>query len=105
MSVVRMLPVAISLIGSRLKLPTVAFVGWFGPRGLASILFGLFILEEAELAVADELFTVVIWTVLASIALHGVTALWLSERYGTWFAGHGRDSMQEAMPVEEMPTR
>ncbi|NNC90958.1 MAG: sodium:proton exchanger [Acidimicrobiia bacterium] len=105
LTVVRMLPVAISLIGSRLKLPTVAYLGWFGPRGLASILFGLFILEEAELAVADDLFTVVIWTVLGSIALHGISALWLSERYATWFAAHGRDSMEEAVSVEEMPTR
>ena len=100
-----MLPVAISLIGTRLRAPTVAYLGWFGPRGLASILFGLFILEEAELAVADDLFTVVIWTVLGSIAVHGMTALWLSERYGAWFALHGRDSMQEAISVEEMPTR
>jgi NhaP-type Na+/H+ or K+/H+ antiporter len=105
LTVVRMLPVAISLIGARLKAPTVAYLGWFGPRGLASILFGLFILEEAELAVADELFTVVVWTVLGSIALHGVTALWLSERYAAWFAVHGGDSMQEAISVEEMPTR
>jgi hypothetical protein len=57
------------------------------------------------LVVADDLFTVVIWTVLGSIALHGMSALWLSERYGVWFAVHGRDSMQEAIPVEEMPTR
>jgi NhaP-type Na+/H+ or K+/H+ antiporter len=105
LTVVRMLPVAISLIGARLKVPTVAYLGWFGPRGLASILFGLFILEEADLVVADDLFTVVIWTVLGSIALHGMSALWLSERYGVWFAVHGRDSMQEAIPVEEMPTR
>ena len=41
LTVIRMVPVAIALIGSRLGLPTVAFIGWFGPRGLASIVFGL----------------------------------------------------------------
>ena len=41
LTVVRMIPVAIALIGSRLALPTVAFIGWFGPRGLASIVFGI----------------------------------------------------------------
>ena len=105
LSVVRMIPVAISLAGTRLKSPTIAYLGWFGPRGLASILFGLFILEEAALPVADEVFDVVIWTVLASIFLHGATSLWLSERYGSWFAAHGRKHMQEAMSVEEMPIR
>ncbi len=105
LTVVRMIPVAISLIGAKLATPTVAYLGWFGPRGLASILFGLFVLEEAALPVADELFTVVIWTVLASVALHGVTSRWMSERYGAWFEVHGRDSMREAISVEEMPTR
>ena len=105
LTAVRMIPVAIGLAGSRLKTPTVAYLGWFGPRGLASILFGLFILEEAELPVGDQVFGVVIWTVLASIALHGITSLWLSERYGAWFSAHGRDNMQEAIHVEEMPTR
>jgi len=52
LTAVRMIPVAISLIGAGLKAPTVAYLGWFGPRGLASILFGLFILEKAELPVA-----------------------------------------------------
>jgi NhaP-type Na+/H+ or K+/H+ antiporter len=105
LTTVRMIPVALSLLGAHLKLPTIAYLGWFGPRGLASILFGLFILEEAALPVADGVFDVVIWTVLASVALHGVTSLWLSERYGSWFSAHGRKHMREAMTVEEMPTR
>jgi NhaP-type Na+/H+ or K+/H+ antiporter len=105
LTVVRMIPVAIALSGANLKLPTVAFIGWFGPRGLASIVFGLSILEEAELPVADDLFLTVIWTVLLSVALHGASSVWFSERYGRWFAAHGREDMQEAVPVEEMPTR
>ena len=100
-----MLPVAIALVGSRLRLPTVGYLGWFGPRGLASILFGLFVLEDAELPVADELFLTVIWTVLFSVVAHGASSVWLSERYAEWFAQHGRPEMSEAIAVEEMPTR
>jgi NhaP-type Na+/H+ or K+/H+ antiporter len=105
LTVVRMIPVAIGLAGTHLKLPTVGFIGWFGPRGLASIVFGLSILGEAELPVADDLFLTVIWTVLLSVALHGASSVWLSQRYGRWFAAHGRQHMREAEPVDEMPTR
>ncbi len=105
LTVVRMLPVALSLMGFHLETPTVAYLGWFGPRGLASILFGLFVLEEANLPVADALLLVVTWTVLLSVVLHGASAYALSERYGSWFAAHGRPDMAEAMEVEEMPTR
>lgn len=105
LTLVRMVPVGLALIGARLKPPTIAYIGWFGPRGLASILFGLFILEEAELPVGDALFVTVVGTVLLSVALHGASSVVLSERYATWFADHGRSHMREAMPVEEMPTR
>jgi NhaP-type Na+/H+ or K+/H+ antiporter len=105
LTVVRMLPVAFALIGTRLRRPTVGYLGWFGPRGLASILFGLFVLEDAELPVAEELFLTVIWTVLFSIAIHGASSVWLSERYGKWFAQYGRPEMREAIVVDEMPTR
>ncbi len=105
LTVVRMVPVALSLTGARLKLPTVGFVGWFGPRGLASILFGLFVLEEAALPNGDEILLVVTWTVLASVALHGATSYPVSERYGRWFRVHGRPDMAEAVEVEMMPTR
>ncbi len=105
LTVVRMLPVSLGLIGSGLRLPTLAYIGWFGPRGLASILFGLFILEEAELPVGDDLLLVVVWTVMASVFLHGVSAVFLSERYGAWFEKHGRGPMPESVVVEDMPTR
>ena len=48
LTVVRMLPVAIALIGTRLSRATVLFMGWFGPRGLASIVLGLVYLEHAH---------------------------------------------------------
>ncbi len=105
LTVVRMVPVALGVARKGLRPPTVAFLGWFGPRGLASILFGLFILEEAELPLADDIFLVVTWTVLASIFLHGITSVWLSERYGAWFQQGVAPAMAEAVEVEAMPTR
>ena len=55
LSVIRMIPIAISLIGAGLRLPTKLFLGWFGPRGLASILFVLLILEDSGVAHGTEL--------------------------------------------------
>lgn len=103
LTVVRMVPVAISLVGAGLRMPTIAYFGWFGPRGLASILFGLFVLEEADLPVGDDLFLVVVWTVLASVVLHGASSVWLSSRYADWFDRHHAEPMPEAAIVEEMP--
>jgi NhaP-type Na+/H+ or K+/H+ antiporter len=105
LTLARMIPVAVGLIGSSLRVPTIAYIGWFGPRGLASIVFGLSILEEADLPVGDDLFLVVTWTVLASVFLHGVTSVVLSERYAAWCARDSGLQMAEAEPVEEMPTR
>jgi len=81
----RMIPVAVSLIGSGLRIPSVAFIGWFGPRGLASVVFALLAVEDLE--VDDSLRTAVstiALTVLLSVVLHGVTADLFATRYGTW---------------------
>ncbi|MEX2550514.1 MAG: cation:proton antiporter, partial [Nitriliruptoraceae bacterium] len=74
LTVVRMVPVALSLMGSGLPFRQVAFVSWFGPRGLASILFALVVLEEAALSRTPQILTVVTWTVLLSILAHGLSA-------------------------------
>jgi NhaP-type Na+/H+ or K+/H+ antiporter len=82
LTVIRMLPVALSLIGTRLRGVSVLFAGWFGPRGLASIVLGLVVVEEAPLlAGRDEIEGVVTLTVLLSVLLHGVTAAPLSAAY------------------------
>jgi NhaP-type Na+/H+ or K+/H+ antiporter len=71
-----MLPVAIALIGTRLNRATVLFMGWFGPRGLASIVLGLIYLEhEARLPGEETIRLAVMVTVLLSIFLHGFSAL------------------------------
>jgi len=105
LTVVRMVPVVVALLGTGLRPATMAFAGWFGPRGLASILFGLFVLEEAGLSAADDILLVVTWTVVLSIALHGATSYSLAERYGRWFAETGASTVEESVIVDEMPTR
>ncbi len=76
LTVVRMLPVAIALIGTGLSKATVLFMGWFGPRGLASIVLGLVYLEEeAKLPGEETIRLAVMVTVLLSIFAHGLSAL------------------------------
>jgi len=82
LSVVRMLPIWLSLVGTGLSLSDKLFLGWFGPRGLASILFALLVLEQFEFAGADEMVACVVLTVILSIVLHGVTATPLARRIG-----------------------
>ena len=88
LTVVRMLPVALALIGSGLSRPTVAFIGWFGPRGLASIIFALIALEDLH-GEADRAVAIIGMTVLLSVVAHGVTAKPLASRYGATVASTG----------------
>jgi NhaP-type Na+/H+ or K+/H+ antiporter len=85
LTVVRMLPVAVALIGARLRPATVLYVGWFGPRGLASLVFGL-IAVESPLAHVGMLGGTVALTVGLSVLLHGASAPLLGARYGAWYA-------------------
>ena len=105
LTVIRMLPVALSLIGTHLSGVSVLFMGWFGPRGLASIVLGLIVVVEAPLlAGRDEMMLVVALTVLLSVLLHGVTAAPLSAMYARKVEGMaaGAPEKQEAV---ELPTR
>lgn len=105
LTVIRMVPVALALLGTGLKMPTVAFIGWFGPRGLASILFGVFLLEESGSPAASAVFAVVVWTVVFSIVLHGISAVWLSNRYVSWYERMREDAQGESMDMPELPIR
>jgi NhaP-type Na+/H+ or K+/H+ antiporter len=90
LTVVRMAPVALALIGTGLRMPTVAFMGWFGPRGIATIALLLFaISEEPELPGIDVVETTVVTTVLLSIVLHAVTAPPLVAGYARWTGKRG----------------
>lgn len=106
LTVIRMVPVAISLIGIGLRVPTLAFLGWFGPRGLASILFGLSLLEKAELPGEETIIATVTFTVVASVVLHGLSSVPLAKRYGRWFDEMAaKGAVAEAVQVDEMRTR
>ncbi len=81
LTVVRMIPVALALLGSRLRPDAVLLVGWFGPRGLASIVFALIAVESATLPHAEFLLQVVALTILGSVVLHGISAVPLVDRF------------------------
>ena len=94
LTIMRMLPVAVALLRTRLSLSTVLFVGWFGPRGLASIVLGLIFLErEADLMFESTIVAAVGATVFLSIFMHGVSAL-----PGTRWYAHQIEKMDESAP-------
>ncbi|SDU76510.1 NhaP-type Na+/H+ or K+/H+ antiporter [Jiangella alkaliphila] len=81
---VRMVPVAMALAGTGLRPVSVAFMGWFGPRGLASVLFTLIAHESLETGglASERLIEVATWTILLSVVAHGLTAGPLAAAYG-----------------------
>lgn len=87
LTVMRMLPVAIALAGMRFRARTVGFMGWFGPRGLASIVFVLIASSEfAGLEPGVPIVQAAAVTVLLSVVAHGLTASPLAKRYGRWIS-------------------
>jgi NhaP-type Na+/H+ or K+/H+ antiporter len=73
LTVIRMLPVFLCLIGTRTSIADKLFIGWFGPRGLATIVFAVLVLDE-KLPGNDTMILAAGWTVLLSVIAHGVTA-------------------------------
>lgn len=85
LTLLRMIPVWLSLLGSGLRLPTVGFIAWFGPRGLATVVFALIALEDSASPVAAPgVLAVLALTVLLSVMAHGVSASPLASAYGRW---------------------
>ena len=107
LTVVRMLPVALATLGTRARPPTIAFLGWFGPRGLASIVFAVILVEEAALPHQETLLLAVVATVGLSVYAHGLSALPLTERYVSWYDAHPPEQLpaMESVPAPELPTR
>jgi NhaP-type Na+/H+ or K+/H+ antiporter len=103
LTVVRMAPVALALIGARLGRATIAFVGWFGPRGLASVVFALLALEDLGEKAASPAVAVITATVLLSVIAHGASAEPLARRYGALSAAAERRTDSAAVPA--VPTR
>ena len=107
LTVVRMLPVAIAMLGTKARPLTVAFAGWFGPRGLASIVFAVIVVQESHLPQTDTILLVAYATVGLSVLAHGVTAAPLANRYVSWYRvqlGAAPPSMESA-PAGEHPAR
>jgi NhaP-type Na+/H+ or K+/H+ antiporter len=101
LTLVRILPVFLSLLGTGLRPATWGFLGWFGPRGLASVLFVLLVLERVEVPNEAGIFAAVVVTVALSIVLHGVTAVPAARRYAEMAREMG--PCEENMPVSEEP--
>ena len=101
LTVVRMLPVAIAMLGSGARAPTVGFLGWFGPRGLASIVFAVIVIEESDLPHEHLIVLAIYLTVGLSVLAHGLSAAPLAARYARWYEQHPRD---QAPPMESAPT-
>ncbi len=105
LTLVRLLPVAASLLGAGLHKETVLFLGWFGPRGIASILFGLLVVEGSVLRHGEEIFLVVLVTVAMSIVAHGMSAYPGASWYSRRAEGFAADAAAEHQDVSEMPVR
>ena len=107
LTVVRMLPVAVAMLGTGARRPTVGFLGWFGPRGLASIVFAVVVVEESELPHVTTILLATYATVGLSVIAHGLTAAPLADRYARWYESHSRDRLpsMESVPAASHPAR
>jgi sodium/hydrogen antiporter len=102
LTLVRMLPVAIAMWGTHARRPTLGFLGWFGPRGLASIVFAVIVVEEARLPHEHLIVVAVYVTVGLSVLAHGLTAGPLAGRYAAWYEchPHGRRPAMESAATD-----
>jgi NhaP-type Na+/H+ or K+/H+ antiporter len=78
----------------------VGFVGWFGPRGLATIVFAVILVEEAALPNQGTILLASSLAVGLSVAAHGLSAAPLTGRYVRWYASHPRETPP---PMESVP--
>ncbi len=100
LTIVRMAPVAIAMWGTRARPPTVGFLGWFGPRGLASIVFAVIVIDESALPHEALIVHAIYFTVGLSVLAHGISAAPLANRYARWYERHPHDRRP---PMESTP--
>ncbi len=105
LTIVRLLPVILSLMGQSLRWSTVLFLGWFGPRGIASIVYVLMAVSDAEIRGMETLSTAAVLTVLVSVFAHGVTAAPLANLYAGSVTASMVEDDAEMQPVREIPMR
>ncbi len=82
LTVIRMVPVAISLTGAKLDWQTIALIGWFGPRGIASVLYLLMAIAAIGIEGYEQVMSVIVLTIAISVYAHGISAMPFSRRYG-----------------------
>ncbi len=105
LTVIRILPVTLSVAGKGILTSTKIFMGWFGPRGAASILYVLIILKEDMLTHGELIFNVSVITVLTSVFLHGISSVQGVNAYAKRLEGESSDITEKMKKVSEMPTR
>lgn len=105
LTIIRILPVAISMAGAKISWLTINFLGWFGPRGIASILYLFTVLEEENLASTNLIYTAVLITVLLSILFHGITAVPGAAYYSKHLPNRINPEAPEMSQVPEIPMR
>lgn len=101
----RLLGVAISLTGMKMRWDTQLFLGWFGPRGVASILYVLLVLNRENIQGREQIFVIVVSTVLISIFAHGLTAFPGANWYAHRVKKDKSESAVEHLTVQELPVR
>jgi hypothetical protein len=105
LTVARMLPVAIAMLGTRSRPATVAYLSLFGPRGLASIVFAVLVVEASG-PHANTIIDATALTVTASVVLHGLSAGVLTDRYARRFGGgHDRPGSRSRPPASACQPR
>lgn len=107
LTVVRMIPVAVALLGSKLDLRSVAYIGWFGPRGVASLVFVGTVVVEARPVDGEAIMIIVSAAVAMSVLLHGLSAWPLSNLYGGWYQAmqESAEPMVESVEPEHVAVR
>ena len=81
LTIIRMVPVMISLVGTNIDVYSKLFIGWFGPRGIASVLYMLIVIGELGVPGFEQILSVIVLTVLISIFVHGLSAVYLSNKF------------------------
>ena len=96
LTVIRVLPILLSLQGTRERLQGKLFLAWFGPRGLASLAFATLVWAE-QIPAAGTLVSVTVLTVAISLVVHGVTAAPFARRFAT----HAEASSDPLVPRQD----
>jgi len=81
LTLIRMIPVFIALIGIKIDLYSKFFIAWFGPRGIASILYLLIVIDELKVTGYETLLAAIVLTVSISVFAHGLSAVFMSNRF------------------------